>query len=139
MSDTHFATPDATPEPAKRACRILLIEDNLDAAESLVELLVMLEHEVDVAYTARDGIEKARVFQPDLVLCDVGLPDMDGYEVAHEMRQDPTLHETTLVALTGYTRPEDIAHAKEAGFDQHLAKPVKLAQLEPLIAACKRR
>ncbi len=114
--------------------RVLVIEDSVDAADSLRELLEFGEHTVEVAYSGVAGIEKAREFLPDVVLCDIGLPGMDGYEVARAMRADPALRETTLVALTGYAAPEDIARSREAGFDSHLAKPPTLEKIEEALA-----
>jgi PAS domain S-box-containing protein len=109
--------------------RVLVIEDNEDAADSLREVLELLEHVVDVAYTGRNGIEKARAFHPDVVLCDIGLPEMDGYEVARIVRADPELGRMGLVALSGYAQPEDVEMAREAGFDAHLAKPPSIDAL----------
>jgi CheY-like chemotaxis protein len=103
--------------------RVLIIEDNADAAESLELVLMIGNHEVAVARDGPTGIAQARQFRPDIVLCDVGLPGMDGYEIARALRADETLRGTFLVALTGYARPEDIQRAADAGFDRHLAKP----------------
>jgi two-component system CheB/CheR fusion protein len=102
---------------------VLIIEDNADAAESLELVLTVGHHEVAVARDGPTGIARARQFRPDVVLCDVGLPGMDGYEVARSFRADETLRGAFLVALTGYARPEDIQRAADAGFDRHLAKP----------------
>jgi PAS domain S-box-containing protein len=114
--------------------RVLVIEDNHDAANSLREVLELDDHVVEVAYSGRDGIEKARAFRPDVVLCDIGLPEMDGYEVARTMRADPDLGRIGLVALSGYAQPEDVAMAKEVGFDAHLAKPPSIDALERALA-----
>jgi two-component system CheB/CheR fusion protein len=110
--------------------RVLIIEDNDDAAETLREALELLEHVVEVAYNGPDGIAKARAFHPDVVLCDIGLPEMDGYEVARRLRADPELGHVALVAVSGYAQPEDVAMALEAGFDTHLAKPPSIDTLE---------
>jgi two-component system CheB/CheR fusion protein len=77
---------------------------------------------------------KARELKPEVVLCDIGLPEMDGYAVARAFRADEALRATYLVAVTGYALPEDVARAKEAGFDQHLAKPFSLEKLEEVLA-----
>jgi CheY-like chemotaxis protein/two-component sensor histidine kinase len=114
--------------------RVLVIEDNEDAANSLREVLELDEHVVDVAYTGREGIEKAQVFHPDVVLCDIGLPEMDGYEVARTIRADPALSRVALVAVSGYAQPEDVETAREAGFDAHLAKPPSIDTLERTLA-----
>jgi two-component system CheB/CheR fusion protein len=136
------------PLPASRRCvaastggprRVLLIEDNVDAADTLREVLGFGEHAVDVAHSGAEGLAKARAFHPDVVLCDIGLPGMDGYEVARVMRADPELQGTRLVALTGYAGSEAIARAKEAGFDIHLRKPPSLEDIEGILALCEGR
>jgi PAS domain S-box-containing protein len=110
--------------------RVLVVEDNVDAATSLAELLALDGHEVKVALTGREGIEQARALRPDVVLCDIGLPEMDGYGVARALRADPGLSGVRLVALTGYAGPGDVARARAAGFDAHLGKPPSLEALE---------
>jgi signal transduction histidine kinase len=133
-------TGDAPEKPSVRASgpricrRVLIIEDNLDAAESLREALELGEHEVEVAHSGPEGIERARSFRPDAVLCDIGLPGMDGYDVARVVRQDPTLQSTCLVALSGYALPEDLERAVEAGFQHHLAKPPSVDRLEQVLS-----
>lgn len=119
--------------------RILIIEDNLDVAESLREALLLGDHEVEVAHDGPHGIAKARDFRPEIVLCDIGLPGMDGYEVARTFRSDDTLDEIHLVALSGYALPEDVARAHDAGFQSHLAKPPSLEKLERVLAAVSAR
>ena len=132
------AAPSIPARPGVRDAaaprRVLVIEDKEDTADSLREVLEFDEHVVEVAYSGRDGIEKARVFHPDVVLCDIGLPEMDGYEVARTMRADPDLGRIGLVAVSGYALPEDVAMAKEAGFDLHLAKPPSIDSLERALA-----
>jgi CheY-like chemotaxis protein len=110
------------------------IEDNQDAADTLREVLEIDEHVVEVAYTGREGIEKAQAFRPDIVLCDIGLPEMDGYEIARTMRADPEFGNVGLIALSGYAQPEDVEMAMEAGFDAHLAKPPSIDALERALA-----
>jgi PAS domain S-box-containing protein len=123
--------------PGERAAgparRVLVIEDNVDGAETLREVLELSGHAVEVAHSGAAGIEKARGFGPEVVLCDIGLPGMDGYEVARRMRADPAFGSATLVALTGYAGPEDVARARDAGFDHHLAKPPSVEELERAI------
>jgi signal transduction histidine kinase/CheY-like chemotaxis protein len=114
--------------------RVLVVEDNFDAAETLREMLLMWDHEVEVAHDGREGIDKARVFQPDVVLCDIGLPVMDGYEVARAIRSDPDLSSAFLVAVTGYASHDDARRAAGAGFDRHLGKPVPVEVLEEVLA-----
>jgi two-component system CheB/CheR fusion protein len=114
--------------------RVLVIEDNKDAAGSLVEALELSGHRVAVAFDGEAGVAKAREFRPEVVLCDIGLPaGMDGYAVARALRRDPQNASAYLVALTGYAQPEDQRRALEAGFDMHLAKPPDLATLERVL------
>jgi len=118
---------------------VLIIEDNVDAAETLSEVLAFGEHQVDVAYNGPEGIDKARQSHPEVVLCDIGLPGMDGYEVARAFRDDEVLRGTYLVALSGYALPEDLQRAAEAGFDKHLAKPPSMEKLEEVLAEAPRQ
>jgi CheY-like chemotaxis protein len=118
--------------------RILVIEDNVDSAESLKMLLKLDGHEVALAHSGQDGLAGARAFDPELVLCDIGLPGMDGYEVARAIRSDPDLAPAALVALSGYARPEDIQQATEAGFDHHVAKPPSIELIKQILAELKR-
>jgi signal transduction histidine kinase/ActR/RegA family two-component response regulator len=131
------AAPPKPLPPARLARaprrRVLVIEDNPDAAEMLRETLAMGDHEVLVAHDGEEGLTRARAFRPDVVICDVGLPGLDGYEVARRIRADHALA-PALIALTGYALPEDRRRALEAGFDQHLAKPVEAAALEEILA-----
>jgi signal transduction histidine kinase/CheY-like chemotaxis protein/HAMP domain-containing protein len=121
------------PEPS--SCRVLVVEDNVDGAESLRELLEMEGHVVEVAHDGPGALAKARAFHPDVVLCDIGLPGMDGYAVARAIRADPVLARGRLVALTGYAAPEDRERTRDAGFDEHLAKPPTLDELRAAVAA----
>jgi signal transduction histidine kinase/CheY-like chemotaxis protein len=114
--------------------RVLVVEDNTDAAETLREMLLMWDHEVEVAHSGEEGIAKARAFQPDVVLCDIGLPVLDGYEVARAIRSDPDLSSAFLVAVTGYASHDDARRAAGAGFDRHLGKPVPVEVLEEVLA-----
>jgi PAS domain S-box-containing protein len=118
--------------------RILIVEDNADAAESLRDVLALAGHAVAVAHGGRDGIEQARTWRPDVVLCDIGLPDFDGYAVARALRADPALGGVLIVALTGYALAEDVARAGEAGFDAHLAKPPTAERLREVLARASR-
>jgi signal transduction histidine kinase len=113
---------------------ILVIEDYADAAQSLADLLSLRGHRVEVVATGQEGIVRARQLTPEFVLCDIGLPDVDGYEVARTLRADPRLASTRLVALSGYAQAEDRARAAGAGFDAHLPKPAPLEELNRLLA-----
>jgi two-component system CheB/CheR fusion protein len=123
-----------SPTLAPSHRRVLIIEDNVDAADSLREALELSEHKVEVAYTGLSGIAKARASKPEVVFCDIGLPGMDGFEVARAFRADDVLRGMRLVALSGYALPEDVQRAREAGFDQHVAKPPSLESLEEALA-----
>jgi len=117
--------PTVAPEPLlQKASRVLLVEDNRDAAESLTMLLELLGHRVRAVYDGVAALDAARANIPDVMVVDIGLPGMDGYEVARRVRRDPDLKQITLVALTGYGREEDKQQALAAGFDYHLVKPV---------------
>jgi CheY-like chemotaxis protein len=125
--------PKATPEGAGR--RVLVVEDSRDAAASLRLLLEVLGYQVRVAYTGSAGLAEAAAWRPEVVVCDIGLPEMDGYEVARRLRRAPGLEGVLLVALTGYGRDEDRRRAFEAGFDHHLTKPADPEELRRLLAA----
>jgi len=114
--------------------RVLVVDDNLDTADSIGMLLERSGHEVTVAYSAEKALEVAAEFQPEVVLLDIGLPEMDGYEVARRLRRDSRLKGLKLIALTGYGQDSDLQRAKEAGFDHHLVKPAGLDKIEELLA-----
>jgi two-component system CheB/CheR fusion protein len=119
--------------------RVLIVEDNQDTAESLRMLLEVHGHEVAVATTGPAGVRAALDWRPDVVLCDIGLPGLDGYGVARELRRNPATAGLLLVAVTGYGREEDRLRSREAGFDHHLTKPVDPAELQPLLVGLPRR
>lgn len=135
-------SPPATdPEPSDAgsdALRVLVVDDNEDAADMLAVLLQADGHSVATAYRAADALARVRHWRPDVAIVDIGLPDMDGYEIACRIRRDiePAPH---LIALTGYGRPEDRARSLEAGFDEHLVKPVPRAALRRVVDAARRR
>lgn len=117
--------PALTGEPiAQRGIRVLVVEDNRDSAESLRQLLYHSGYEVAVAYTGQDGLRAAKRMRPDVVLCDIGLPDSTGFVVASALREDPQTCGARLIAVTAYGQDEDRRRAREAGFDLHLVKPV---------------
>jgi CheY-like chemotaxis protein/two-component sensor histidine kinase len=113
--------------------RIVIVDDNVDAAETLEELLRDAGHQVKVAYDGLSAIEAVRAFHPTVVLLDIGLPRMDGYEVARRLRQEHG-SKLLLVALTGYGQEEDRHRAKSVGFDHHLVKPLDLVALSRALA-----
>jgi two-component system CheB/CheR fusion protein len=112
-----------------------VIEDNVDAANSLRDVLTLKGHQVAVAYSGPEGLAKARELLPDVVLCDIGLPGIDGYEVARALRADDAHKGILLVALSGYALAQDVQRATAAGFNHHLAKPPSLEKLEPILAS----
>jgi len=129
--------PEATA-PAGAAAprrRILVVEDHRDGAETQRDLLELWGHEVAVAYSGPDGVAAARRFRPEVVLCDLGLPGMDGCAVAAELRQDPATAAARLIAVTAYGEEEDRRRSQAAGFELHLTKPVDPARLEQILAA----
>jgi len=114
--------------------RILVVDDNEDAAHSLAEALVDLGHAVEVAHDGPEALAKLEKFSPEIALLDIGLPLMDGYELARRIRHDPRLSGVRLVSITGYGQQSDRLRAQEAGFDVHLVKPVDLGVIEQVIA-----
>ena len=119
----------------RRGLRILIVEDQPDAAEMLRALLEHHGHEVLVAFTGTDGVRMAREHHPDVVLCDLGLPGMDGYEVAAALRTAPGGAPQRLVAVTGYGQEQDRRRSREAGFHHHLVKPIDLEELQDVLSA----
>jgi signal transduction histidine kinase len=124
------------PPPVKKSLRrVLVVEDNLDTAETLRDLLELSGFEVAIAGSGSEGVAAAHVFHPEVVLCDLGLPGMNGFEVASALRRDPVTAGVRLIALTGYGGDEDRRRSREAGFDVHLTKPVEPAVLRRLLAS----
>jgi PAS domain S-box-containing protein len=123
--------PAAGPRVSRR---VLVIEDNVDAADSLRLVLTLGGHEVRVTHTGPEGLAAARQQLPDVVLCDIGLPGMDGFQVARAFQADEALKRVVLVALSGYAQQEDLERAAEAGFHRHLAKPASPESLEEVLA-----
>jgi CheY-like chemotaxis protein len=115
--------------------RVLVVDDWPDTAESMAVLLRLWGHDVRIAHDGPAALAVAAVYRPDVVLLDVGLPGMDGYQVAQQMRNDPRLREAFLISLTGYGQDSDLWRSREAGCDRHLLKPVDPEVLERLLAA----
>lgn len=128
---SHTTPPRRTP----RTMRILVIDDGRDTVITMRALLQKLGHEVATAHDGEQGLEVARQFRPDVVFSDIGLPGIDGYAVARQLREDTRFQDTHLVAVTGYGQREDQQHAHDAGFDEHLTKPVAFADLQRLLTA----
>jgi len=113
--------------------RILVVDDDVDAAEALGELLRDCGHDVVTAHDGPRALDRARLHRPDVVLLDITMPEMDGYEVAKRMRDELGLCDALLVALSGYGEDRHLRRAREAGFDQHVIKPVDATTLEELL------
>ena len=141
--DSGPAEQAQTQEPTQadiQCYRVLVIEDNRDAAETTRMLLSLNGHEVQIAHNGASGIAVAKTFQPDVILCDIGLPGhLNGYDVARKLRQDAAFASTFIIALTGYGRDEDQQKTQEAGFDLHLIKPVDFSALRRTLATLPER
>lgn len=123
---------------ADHPCRILVVDDNQDAADSLATLLQLTGYDTRVAHDGLEGVQAAATFRPRVVLLDIGLPKMNGYEAARTIREQPWGRDIALIALTGWGQEEDKRRSREAGFDYHLTKPADPAVLEELLARIRR-
>lgn len=137
---THVATPVLPPATVVAAAnglalRVLVVEDNADAAETLKLVLNALGHDVQTAHDGFAAIDRALEFLPQIVLMDIGLPGLNGFEVAERLRQQPTLAHVVLVAMTGYGEGAARQRSKEAGFNHHLVKPADFAKLQAILAS----
>lgn len=115
------------------------MDDNVDAAETTALLLGFDGHEVKVAHDGPSALLLASGFHPDAIVLDIGLPDMDGYEVARRFREMPEFAKTMLIALSGYAGDDHLQRSEHAGFDHRLVKPVVIAELNAFIAAARRK
>ncbi|HEV8235474.1 MAG TPA: response regulator, partial [Gemmatimonadaceae bacterium] len=125
----------AAPQASSTLRRVFIVDDNHDAAEALAALIGALGHDVRVADNGHDALSVATTWRPDVMLLDIGLPDMDGYEVARRMREIRALDHVQIVACTGYGGDDDLRRMAEAGFDRHLIKPVGITELDTLFSA----
>ena len=135
----QVSPPDDAPAPAGapqelRPLRVLVVDDSEDTAEMMTALLEMDGHEIQVAHSGPAALETAAAFRPDVVLLDIGLPGLDGYQVAQRLRGDPNLKDVTLIAASGYGQEADLHRSREVGFDRHLVKPVDPRELRELLA-----
>jgi PAS domain S-box-containing protein len=128
--ESNVSTSD---ESVAETTKILIVDDNVDAADMLASILRLVGHDVQVAYSGQSALEVAMEFQPTIVLLDIGLPEMNGYEVARRLRQRPQSKDTLLIAMTGYGQDIDRQRSNQAGFDYHLVKPVDPEKLEGLL------
>jgi len=138
MSMTAASEPPATQQQHRRR-RLMVIDDNRDAAESMSMLFELWGHEVVCVYDGRAALDTVAKFHPDAVFLDIGLPGMDGYEIAERLRELPQATRMVLVAITGYGQDEDRRRSREAGIDHHLVKPVSPETLHELLDSLERR
>ncbi len=132
--ETPALEATASPPAAPQGQRILVVDDNVDVAETMATFLDLIGHTIETAHNGADAVTAALAFRPQVAFVDIGLPGMNGYEVAERLRLEPALTGIVLVALTGWGNAEDRRKAHEAGFDHHLTKPVDLARLETMLA-----
>ncbi len=125
-----------TPRKVKHQFKILVVDDNEEAAAVLIQILKLRGHTIEVAYTGSEAIQKALKFAPDIIILDIGLPDIDGYDVARQLRTQERPY--VLTALTGYGQPEDKEEARQAGFDHHLTKPAGFREIEAVLRKAPR-
>ncbi|MGZ5001210.1 MAG: hybrid sensor histidine kinase/response regulator, partial [Methylomonas sp.] len=136
LSSSTASPSSAAPATlCRNKFRILVVDDNRDAAESLALLLESEGHQVMTAFDGLCALETARTERPDIILLDIGLPGMDGYAVAQALRQNHELEQTKLIALTGYGQPDDREKSTVSGFNEHLVKPVDIEKLRKLLAS----
>jgi CheY-like chemotaxis protein len=127
------------PQNTDRCCNVLLVEDNVDACETLQHFLSAEGHDVAVAYDGRAGLEAALERRFDVVICDIGLPGIDGYDLMRTLRAHPEGRWPLAVALSGYGQDDDRERAIGAGFDHYFVKPASSEALLALLASCGKR
>jgi CheY-like chemotaxis protein len=131
----HEWQPAGTRIEETHPRRILIVDDNRDAADSTGTLLLLWGHKVRVAYDGASAMLTARDFHPEVCLLDLGMPGMSGYEVAEQLRREPELRHTRLVAMTGFDSESDQQRSRNAGFDAHLVKPVEITALHEVLSS----
>ena len=136
--ETSKTEPEVRPAPTSVPRRVLVVDDNVGAARMLSKLVMKLgDHHVEIAHDGHAALAMIRESHPDIVLLDIGLPGLDGYQVAREIRQDPQYDDVLLVALTGYGQKEDRQNSKDAGIDEHLVKPPSIDQVRSVFGHLK--
>ena len=137
--ETATSAPDPALAPEEAVgLRILIVDDNEDAANLLAELLRMKGHDVVVAHDGIAALQARKKFVPDVALLDIGLPGMDGYDLARQLRALYPSDPLRIIAITGYGEERDRMRSKAAGFDEHLVKPVDMKRVSLLLTACAR-
>jgi CheY-like chemotaxis protein len=138
LADNQMAEVNSSPapalKPAKRGFRILVVDDNHDSALSLAMMLSIMGHETRTAHDGESAVETAESFLPEVVLLDIGLPKLNGYEVAQRIREHAWGASMFLIAVTGWGQDEDRQRSSEVGLNVHMVKPVEAAALERLLA-----
>jgi two-component system CheB/CheR fusion protein len=129
MSTEH--PPPNAEQP--HAARILVVDDHVDAARGMTRLLQLAGYDVRVAHDGRTALALAAAHRPQFVLLDIGLPDIDGYEVARQLRDDPRHRDVVIIGISGYSQEDYHDHSGAAGFDHHLVKPIDLAALRAIL------
>jgi two-component system OmpR family response regulator len=135
MQESTMTTIGGAPGGSTRPRRVLLVDDSVDAAEAMSMLLETLGHEVRVMHDGPSALAMVDDFAPEVVILDIGLPGMSGFDVARELRTRAATKTALLIALTGYGADSDKQEARDAGFDHHLVKPVSFTAIETVIAA----
>jgi len=129
--------PGMGADAAEDSLRVLVVDDNRDSADLQATLLHHNGYKVKTAYDGTDALQIALRFRPDAILLDIGLPEIDGYEVAYRVRQQDALKDVVLIAMTGYGQPEDRQRSEAVGFDHHLVKPAEFSELQAILASVK--
>jgi CheY-like chemotaxis protein len=133
-SEPQSSDVDDEPTAAESLLSILIVDDNRDIADSLSELLKMMGHDTRTAYDGQQGVDMAGEYRPDVILLDIGLPKLNGYEACRLIRQQPWGKGVAMIALTGWGQDKDRHRSEEAGFDHHLVKPVDPRSLMQVVA-----
>lgn len=133
LADGPDARPKDDSSASRRPMRILVTDDNVDAALTLASLLELYGHDIRVAHDGTQALQIAEQFRPELTFLDIGLPGMSGYDVARKIRQIAGLDQIRIAAISGWGAKEDLARAKDAGFDAHFTKPVAPARLSEFL------
>jgi CheY-like chemotaxis protein len=136
-SSSQVSTQDADPGAQRSPVRVLIVDDLVDAADSLALFLRRLGYEVQAAYDGASALSMAAEFIPQAILLDLALPKLDGFQIAARLRQEAALQNACLIALSGYGQAEDMERTRSAGFDFHLLKPVNSDELLRLLDGCR--